>query len=60
MLFALKTQRIQLVILGVELERYIAFFFVGHHEIQVLATSAADESGLARVESQNIHIGAMY
>jgi hypothetical protein len=51
MLFALETLRIQLVIFGIELERHLVLFLVGHHQIQVVATSAADESGLARIES---------
>jgi len=50
MLFALEALRIQLVIFGIELERYFVLFFVGHHQIQVLATSAANESGFARIE----------
>ena len=58
MSLALDTLRVQLVVLGVELERYIALFFVGYHQVQILATSAPDESGLARIESQNIHISA--
>jgi hypothetical protein len=52
---ALDTLRIQLVVLGVELEGYIALFFVGHHQIQVPTTSTADESRHARIESQNKH-----
>ena len=55
MLLALHTLRVQLIILGIELELYIALFFVGHHQVQILAKSAADESRLARVESQNVH-----
>jgi hypothetical protein len=58
MSFALNTLRVQLVVLGIELERYVALFFVRDHQVQVLATSAAHESGLARIESQNIHITA--
>ena len=60
MLFALEALRIQLVIFGIELERYFVLFFVGHHQIQVLATSAANESGFARIEGQHIHNNAMY
>jgi len=52
------TLRVQLIVLGIELEGYIALFFVGYHQIQVFATRAAHESGLARIESQNIHISA--
>jgi len=55
---ALDTLRVQLVVLGIELERYIALLFVGHHQIQVLATSTTDERGLTRIESQNIHSSA--
>jgi hypothetical protein len=55
MSLALNTLRVQLIVLGVELERYTALFFVGYHEVQILAASAADESGLAWIESQNIH-----
>jgi hypothetical protein len=58
MLFALETLRVQLVVFSFELEGYIALLFVCDHQIQVLATSAADESGFARIESQNIHIKA--
>ena len=58
MLFALHTLRVQLIILGIELELYVALFFVGHHEIQILAKSAANESRLARIESQNVHASA--
>ena len=58
MLLALDTLRVQLIVLRIELERYIALFFVGHHQIQVLATSTANESGLARIERQNIHRSA--
>ena len=59
MLLALDTLRVQLIILGIELELYIALFFVGHHQIQVLTKSAANESGLARIESQNVHANAV-
>lgn len=58
MLLALKTFSVQLIVLGIELERHIAFFFVGHHQIQVLATSTTDESGLAGIERQNVHANA--
>jgi hypothetical protein len=58
MSFALDALRIQLIVLGVELKLYIAFFFIGYHEIQVLAKSAADESGLTRIESQHVHWAA--
>jgi hypothetical protein len=56
--FALFTLGVQLIVLGIELEGYVALFFVGHHQIQVLATSAFHESGLARIESQNVHKNA--
>ena len=46
MSFALDALRIQLIVLGVELKFYVALFFIRHHEIQVLAKSTADESGL--------------
>jgi len=55
MALAQNTLRIQLVILRMELEGYIVLFLVGHHQIQVFATGAAYESGLARIESQNVH-----
>jgi len=55
MALAQYTLRIQLVVFGVELEGYIVLFLVGHHQIQVLATSAAHESRFARIESQNVH-----
>ncbi len=58
MLFALHALRVQSIIFGIELEFYVALFFVGHHEIQVLAETAANESGLARIESQNVHADA--
>ena len=58
MSLALDTLRIQLIVLGVELKLHVALFFVGHHEIQVLAKGAADESGLTRIESQNVHRAA--
>jgi hypothetical protein len=57
-LLTLHAFRVQLIVLGVELEFYIAFFFVGHHQIQVLAKSAANEGGLTRIESQNVHASA--
>jgi hypothetical protein len=57
--FALKTLGIQMVILGVELERNAGLFLVRHHEVQVLAVGAANESGLARVESQHEHSNAV-
>jgi hypothetical protein len=57
-LFALHALRVQLIVLGIELELYVALFFVGHHEIQILTKSAANESGLARIESQNVHANA--
>ena len=58
MSFALDALRIQLIVLGVELKFYVALFFIGYHEIQVLAKSTADESGLTRIESQYIHRAA--
>jgi hypothetical protein len=58
MLLALHALRVQSIIFGIELEFYVALFFVGHHEIQVLAKSAANESRLARIESQNVHADA--
>ena len=59
MLFALDALRVQLIVLGTELKLYIALFFVSHHQIQVLTKSAANESGLARIESQNVHANAV-
>jgi hypothetical protein len=44
MLLALDTLRVQLIVLRIELELYVTLFFVGHHQIQVLTESAADES----------------
>lgn len=58
MLFALHALRVQLIVFRIELEFYVALFFVSHHEIQILAKSAANESGLARIESQNVHADA--
>ncbi len=58
MLLALHALRVQLIIFGIELEFYVALFFVGHHQIQILAKSAANESRLARIESQNVHADA--
>lgn len=58
MLFALDALCVQLIVLGIELEFYITLFFVGHHQIQVLAKSAAHESRLTRIESQNVHANA--
>jgi len=55
MLFALDTLCIQLIVLGIELEFYIALFFVGYHQIQIFAKSTADERRLARIESQDEH-----
>jgi|HubBroStandDraft_6_1064221.scaffolds.fasta_scaffold1556654_1 hypothetical protein len=55
MALAQNTLRVQLIILRIELEGYVIFLLVGHHQIQVLATSTAHESGLARIESQDIH-----
>jgi len=55
MLLALDTLRVQLIILGIELEFYITLFFVGYHQVQIFAESTADESGLTRIESQNEH-----
>jgi hypothetical protein len=56
--FASFTLGVQLIVLGIELEGDVALFFIGHHQIQVLATSAFHESGFARIESQNIHRNA--
>ena len=58
MLFALHALRVQLIVLRIELEFYVALFFVGHHEIQILAKSAANESRLAGIKSQNVHADA--
>jgi hypothetical protein len=58
MSLALDALRIQLIVLGVELKFHVALFFVRHHEIQVLAKGAADESGLTRIESQHVHRAA--
>ena len=55
---ALEALRIQLIVPGIELEFYIALFFVSHHQIQILADGAANESGLARIKSQNVHANA--
>jgi len=58
MALAMETLRVQLIVLRVELERYIGLFFIGYHQIQVFTTSAANEGGLARIESQDIHRNA--
>jgi hypothetical protein len=55
MALAQNTLCIQLIIFRVELEGYVALLLVGDHEIQVFATGATHESGLARIESQNVH-----
>ena len=55
MALTLDTLSVQLIVLGIELKGYVVLFLVGHHQIQVFATSTADESGLARIESQNVH-----
>ena len=60
MVLALETLGVQLIVLGIELEGYIILFLVGHHQVQVFATSTADESGLAGIESQNIHTNLSY
>jgi hypothetical protein len=59
MALAENTLRIQLIVLRIELERYIVLLLVGHHEVQVFAARAAYESGLARIESQDIHSNPM-
>ena len=55
MALAQNTLRIQLIIFAIELEGYVVLFLVGYHEIQVFAARTAHESGLTRIESQNIH-----
>jgi hypothetical protein len=60
MSLAPETLCVQLIVFGIELEGYIALFFVSYHQIQVLATSTADESRLARIEGQNIHSNAAF
>ena len=55
MALAENTLRIQLIVLRIELEGYIVLLLVGHHQVEVFAARAAYESGLARIESQNIH-----
>jgi hypothetical protein len=55
MLLALDALGVQLIVLGIELEFYITLFFVSYHQVQILAKSAANESGLARIQSQNEH-----
>jgi hypothetical protein len=52
---ALNTLCVQLIILGMELERHIVLLLVGHHQIQILATSAPHEGGFAGIERQYIH-----
>ena len=52
---ALNTLCVQLIILGMELERHIVLLLVGHHQIQILATSAPHEGGFAGIECQYIH-----
>ena len=60
MALALNALRIQLIILGVELEGHVALFLVGHHQIQILATSTPHEGGFAGIESQNVHTSQIY
>lgn len=55
MALALNTLRIQLIIFGMELERDVVLLLVGHHQIQILATSTPHEGGFAGIERQNIH-----
>ena len=55
MALALNTLCIQLIILGMELERHIVLLLVRHHQIQILATSAPHEGGFAGIECQYIH-----
>ena len=55
MALALNTLCIQLIILGMELERHVVLLLVGHHQIQILATSAPHEGGFAGIECQYIH-----
>jgi hypothetical protein len=55
MALALNTFRIQLIIPGMELERHVVLFLVGHHQIQILATSTPHEGGFAGIERQYIH-----
>jgi hypothetical protein len=52
---ALNTLRIQLIILGMKLERHVVLLLVGHHQIQILATSAPHKSGFAGIECQYVH-----
>jgi hypothetical protein len=46
---ALETLGIKMVVLIIKLQRDAGVLFVGHHEVQVLAMSAANERGLARI-----------
>ena len=57
---ALNTLCVQLIILGMELERHIVLLLVGHHQIQILATSAPHEGGFAGIECQNVHTKQLY
>ena len=49
--FAAVTLRVQMVILGLELQRDFGLLFVGHHQVQILTVSAANEGRLARIKS---------
>jgi hypothetical protein len=60
MALALNTLCVQLIILGVKLKRYVVLFLVGHHQIQILATSTPHEGGFAGIECQNIHTNQFY
>ena len=60
MALALNTLRIQLIVLGMKLERYVVLFLVGYHQVQILATSTPHEGGFAGIERQNIHTSQIY
>jgi len=47
--FASKALGVELIVLGIELEGDVSLFFVGHHQIQVLASRASHEGGFARI-----------
>jgi hypothetical protein len=47
--FASKALGVELIVFGIELKGDVGLFFVGHHQIQVVAGRASHEGGLARI-----------
>jgi len=60
MALALNALCIQLIIFGMELKRNVVLLLVGHHQIQILATSTPHEGGFAGIERQNVHTSQIY